>query len=719
MALYGISKVLLPLQRYTSFRSLYSGGACDIKRSFKFDVNKYARLSDSSVLGRLNETAVLVTVIANKHSDENNDMSFVPLSVDFRLKSSAFGRIPTNFLRRDFRRSVSEILVARMIDRSIRPLIDPGQALNILVTCEVLSIDCEFPNVSALAINSAFIALTHSVVRLNSHIAATHVVRSNGGRFVCEPDRDCIKSSNLNMIVTATSNHGIVMLDGEANRINDGDMINAINFAIDRIGHIYDDIKPMLGDYNNTTIKTANHRYDGVLDEDLKDEMKAVLSNFTLDKKSRELALVPLRERESKGECRSAVRELILQGCRRMDGRYDYEVRPIHCEVDLLGGSVHGSGLFQRGQTQVICTLTLDMLELSFNREMSSDLVNKPLILHYEFPSFATGEIKRMGGPPDRRELGHGCLAEKALWSNFPEKYPFTVRLLCEVLESNGSSSMASICAGSLALMDAGVEVKDHTVGIAMGLIRDSEKCVILSDINGMEDFCGDMDLKIGGGESTVTAVQADVKVPEGVSFDVLCSAFQKSRDGRALILSNMIQCINKPRFKRKSCLPVIEDIIIPSTKRGKLFGVGGININRLSQSTGASLTSIDENSIRIFAPNKQLMEETKTVISQLLEDKVKVQLEFGGVYTVRIVEVKDAGVMIEFHPSMNPVFMPTSQLDWQKVDNPSLLGMEVGKEIKVKYFGVDPISGTMRISRKVLYGLGSPVRSFLPDTDS
>ena len=430
-------------------------------------------------------------------------------------------------------------------------------------------------------------------------------------------------------------------------------------------------------------------------------------------------------------QVKQTVREVMFETNTRCDGRSFTDLRKISCEIDLYK-PLHGSSLFQRGQTQVMCTLSLDSLEAAFKADPMSVLTGGPkeknFMLHYEFPPYATNDIGRLF-TFGRREIGHGALAEKALRPLMPNDFHFTTRLNCEVLESNGSSSMASVCAGSLALMDAGIPITEAAAGVALGLVTRTvseeeansvdEKYLIkidgsdrkqefriLVDIAGIEDFFGDMDFKLAGTKKCITALQLDVKLAQGLPMSIIVDSLTQGFDAKNRVLAIMNEVIDKPNENKKENWPILEDLEIPAHKRRKLFGFGGSNLKRLSMEIGFQITQDEENinKFKIFAPNQETYNEAIEMINKLLATSdFEKRLEFKGVYSAKIVEVLDTGVKITLYPEMAPAFLPNRELDQRLIRHPSALGLQVGDEIMVKYFGRDPSSGEMRISRRAL----------------
>lgn len=410
---------------------------------------------------------------------------------------------------------------------------------------------------------------------------------------------------------------------------------------------------------------------------------------------------------------KNVFRRLILDSDRRCDGRRADELRPIACEVDVFK-PLHGSALFQRGQTQVLATVAFDSLDSALKSDpvsvLTGGLKEKNFMLHYEFPSFATNEIAK-STRFDRRELGHGALAEKALRHIVPDDFPFIIRLTSEVLESNGSSSMASVCGGSLALMDAGVQVSSPAAGVAIGLVTrqrkesgdyDFDDYKILTDILGIEDYLGDMDFKLAGTRSSITALQADIKVP-GVSLKIIMEAVGCAHTAKNKILDIMAESQPEARAGVKPNGPVSIDIDVPMHRRAQFLGFGGRHLKRLTVDTGCQVTSISDTKYKLFAPNQEALDEGKQMIDGFLSDDREPELEFGAIYAVEIVEVRDGGVMVSLHPKLAPVYMPNAQLDTRRVSHASALDMTVGQTLNIKYFGRDPASGRHRISRKAL----------------
>lgn len=583
--------------------------------------------------------------------------------------------------------------------------------------------------------------------------------------LIVNPTRRELQASSLDLIVTATKQNLVVMLEGKADAILLPDLQKAIKQGAREAQFIIAEIEKM-----RKTNPNARPKREQVVVEDGKKlkitqevldaieslssmRLREIFGNSQHDKLSRDNAITLVRQEVTSSVWSSfpdydistiteefnkfviqTFRNFILEENKRCDGRGFDDLRNISCKVDLFG-PLHGSSLFTRGQTQVLCSVTLDSKESAIKLDslaaLDSGVKEKNFFLHYEFPPYATGEIGRVG-IVNRRELGHGSLAEKGLLPIIPQNSPFTIRLNSEVLESNGSSSMATVCAGSMALMDAGVDISAPAAGVAMGLVtkcenentKNIEDYRILTDQLGIEDYMGDMDMKVAGTKKGVTAIQTDVKLP-GIPIKIIQESLQKANDAKSKIIDIMNKCIDAPRLEKKESWPVSEKLTIEPHQRGKIIGPGGFNIKQIFLETGVQMTSVDENTFDIFAPSKSAMDEAKEMIQKLLEKERVPELDFGGIYTAKITEIRDIGVMVTLYPSMPPALLHNSQLDMRKVAHASALGFTVGQEISVKYFGRDPVSGLMRLSRKVLQSpatarvrkIGSSVTSSIDDS--
>lgn len=654
--------------------------------------------------------------------------------------------------------SEQEILSARLVDRSIRPLFSKDFRCDTQIVCNVLSIDSmNKPDVDA--INAASAAIHFSDIPWNGPIGAVRVGmnKKSEGDVITNPTRKELQNSPLDLVVAATKQNLVVMLEGRGNVVLLQDLQKAIKHGTREAQLIIEQIERMRKDMKHLKPKRVVLVEPGKkleLTEEIAEAIKTISSvrireifrDSKHDKMSRDNAVNALRQEvvdtiwssypdydvnqiseEYNRNVIAVFRTVVLEDNKRCDGRGFEDLRNISCQVDLFN-PLHGSTLFTRGQTQVLCSVTLDSkssaIKLDSIAALDSGLKEKNFFLHYEFPPYATGEIGRIG-IVNRRELGHGALAEKGLVPIIPQNYPFTIRLNSEVLESNGSSSMATVCAGSMALMDAGVPISAPAAGVAMGLItkysRDDTKHIehyrILTDQLGIEDYMGDMDMKVAGTKKGVTSIQTDIKIP-GLPLKIVFESLLKATEAKSKIIDIMNEHISAPRTDKDSW-PVNETMEVDVQKRQKIIGPGGVYVKQIFLETGVQINQIDEYTLELFAPSKSAMDEAKELIDSFISKERVPELDFGGIYTARIVELREIGVMVTLYPSMPPALLHNSQLDQRKVDHPTALGLEVGHEIPVKYFGRDPVSGLMRLSRKVLQSPASAIVKNLDRTSN
>lgn len=728
-------------------------------RFITFEAANLAKFSDGSCTCSMGDTSVLVTAVSQQPRRHSTPSSFVPLNVDYRQKAAAAGRIPMTHLRRDIGITEKEILTSRMIDRSIRPLFTKGYSIDTQIICNLLAVD-GIHNPDVLAINGASASLAISDIPWNGPIGAVRMGLI-GENPVANPTRKEQENSRVDLVLATNSSGNVIMIDGCCREpVLMPDILKTIKQATKECQNMIESIRKlqsMIGkskrDFDSSFVPNENHVKS--LESIVQEKLKEILTNYSYDKISRDEAIFALRTNASEAiketypdldpnifsetfnlVFRRIYWKILNEKKIRCDGRQFTELRPITCDVNLYK-PLHGSAIFQRGQTQVFCSTTFDSPDAAYRTDattlLMSGIKEKNFMLHYEFPPFATNEVGKVGTMPGRREIGHGALAEKGIRPVIPELNDMTLRLNCEVLESNGSSSMASVCAGSLSLMDAGVNIKQHVAGVAMGLFTSSgedesssdlaskQEPIILTDILGLEDYIGDMDFKIAGTKKAITALQLDVKPKDGISIQTLHKTIQQAHTARSEIINKMDKVIKEPRKEKKSNHPVIKTIHVPAHKRAKFVGFGGANLKKLVAKIGVRISSynpddINENEYNdtlgatardnfiIFAPNKDAMEEAEEFIKTLLEKEYKEpELEFNGVYTATIQELRPNGVMITLYPNMIPTLLPLSQLDIRTVKHPSALNLEVGQQIQVKYFGRDPATGQMRLSRKSL----------------
>uniref|UniRef100_A0A8D0D1N4 polyribonucleotide nucleotidyltransferase n=1 Tax=Sander lucioperca TaxID=283035 RepID=A0A8D0D1N4_SANLU len=700
---------------------------CCFCRKLEISSGRFARFADGSAVVKLGDTSVMVTAVSRAKPSPSQ---FMPLVVDYRQKAAAAGRIPTNHLRRELGTTDNEILTSRLIDRSIRPLFPPGYFYDTQVLCNLLAVDgVNDPDV--LAINAASAALALSDIPWHGPIGAVRVGMVDGEMLI-NPTRAEMTSSSLNLIVAGAPCSQVVMIEASAENVLQQDFCHAVKVGVKHTQQIIQAIQQLAREQKvtkRTPIRVFSVPTDMVEHISRDEAINKVRLETEEDLKERFPQAEPFEVIESfNAVSKEIFRNLVLNEYKRCDGRELTALRNISCDVDLFK-PLHGSALFQRGQTQVLCSVTFDSLESSIKADIIttalSGIKSKNFMLHYEFPPYATNEIGKMGGI-NRRELGHGALAEKALRPIIPKDFPFTIRVTAEVLESNGSSSMASACGGSLALMDAGVPISSAVAGVAVGLISKAnpEKPTeiqdyrLLTDILGIEDYLGDMDFKLAGTNKGITALQADVKIP-GLPLKVVMEAIQQATVAKREILSIMNKCTAKPRETRKENGPVVENVRVPVSRRARFVGPGGYNLRRLQAQTGVTISQVDEETFSVFAPTPGAMNEAQDFISDICKDDQEQQLEFGAIYTATITEIRDIGVMVKLYPNMSAVLLHNSQLDHKRIKHPSALGLEVGQQIQVKYFGRDPTDGRMRLSRKVLQSPAATVVKTLSEKQS
>ena len=668
---------------------------------------------------------MVVAVSTNKLGNGN----IVPLTVDYREKASAGGRIPTNHLRRDLAPTDREILSSRIIDRSIRNCFPAGYFYDTQVVCNVLSIDAvNDPDV--IAVNAASTSLSLSNIPWNGPVGAVRVCLLNG-ELIVNPTKKEAMNSTFSLVVTSNAEGRVVMLEGCGSKpTNQQQVLEMIKLGVQENLAIVDAIQELKSAHGVPKRQVEKYL---VASKELIDDacllakvrLKAIFSDTGLDKKARDEKLFQCRAEtieklkeshphedgmllsEAFFKCvKESYCEHVFETGIRCDGRAENEIRPLYSEYGLYR-PLHGSALFQRGQTQVLATLTFDSPDSALrlnNYGFPDEVKEKNFMLHYEFPQYAVGDIGRIGFY-GRREVGHGTLAERALKPIVPDKLPFVVRLSAEVLESNGSSSMASVCAGSLAMMDAGLDVEGHVGGIAIGLLNDAKngKTKILTDILGFEDFAGEMDFKIAGPKTGLTALQLDCKLVDGLDCETLEKALQASEQARNSVIEHMNTTISMPN-KDKSNLPVTKKFEVPAHRRSAFVGLNGYHLKRMKAEIGVSVFADGENSnsYTLFAPNSDAMQEAEQYIEERLSEVEEVDLEFGAIYDAKLVEIMEGGVMVKIK-GQPLIYLPNKQLDKKIVRHASSLGLEVGSEIQVKFFGRDPVTGQVRLSRKAL----------------
>lgn len=676
------------------------------KNDLILETGRIAKQANGSVMVTYGGTVVLVTACMSRELREGQ--GFFPLTVEYQEKTYAAGRIPGGFFKREGRPSESEILTSRLIDRPIRPLFPDGLLNEVQVMAIVLSSDGENdPDIFALFGASA--ALSISNIPFNGPLAACRVARVNN-EFVLNPTYAEMESSDLEVIVTGNAS-GVVMLESRANEVSEDIYFEAVKFGMDSLKPILAMQEEFCRLYGQPKAQVELKLVSPVLIQKIeslsKEKLNEVYKLSTKEEREEEIALL-LKDLEAKlaGEDilaadiqaglheieKKQVRRMVTEENKRIDGRSFKEIRPISCEVSVLPRT-HGSGLFTRGQTQSLAITTLGTGEDEQMIEALEGEKKKSFMLHYNFPSFSVGETKPVRGP-GRREIGHGALAEKALLAVMPskEKFPYTVRVVSEILESNGSSSMASVCAAALSLMDAGVPIKEAVGGVALGLVKEGNKEVILTDIAGLEDHFGDMDFKVAGTRSGVTAVQLDLKI-NGISLELLKKCLEQSKEARLFILDKISTALSAPRQELSSFAPRIDVVKINTEKIGELIGPGGKNIKAIIAATGASIDINDDGTVLVGSTDAAKSEAAIKMIKAIAED-----VEVGRIYMGKVKRIMPFGVFVEIAPRKEGL-VHVSELSAtfvKKVDDV----VKVGDEFKVKVIGIDEL-GRINLSKK------------------
>lgn len=694
-------------------------------RTISIETGKLAKQADGAVMLRMNNTMLLATVCAAKTAQPGTD--FMPLQCDYKEKYSAAGRFPGGFTKREGRAGDYEILTSRLVDRALRPLFPSDYHCEVYVNITLFSADgVDMPD--ALAGFAASAALAASDIPFEGPISEVRVARING-EYVVNPTFDQLKEADMDIMVGATEEN-IMMVEGEMDEVPESALLEALKVA-------HEAIKPMcqlqkeLSKELGTDVKREYD--DEVNDEELRQQVKdecyklayAIAEAGDHDKHQREDAFTEIREGfkeryaaahpelspeelEEKNAMvdryyhdveRDAMRRCILDEGKRLDGRKTTDIRPIWCEVSPLP-MPHGSAIFTRGETQALATATLGT---KLDEKMVDDVLDKSymrFLLHYNFPPFSTGEAKAQRGV-GRREIGHGHLAWRALKGQIPADYPYTVRVVSDILESNGSSSMATVCAGTLALMDAGVPIKAPVSGIAMGLIKNpgEDKYAILSDILGDEDHLGDMDFKTTGTAKGLTATQMDIKC-DGLSYEILEKALNQAKQAREHILGKILETMPAPRPELKPHVPRIEAFEIPKEFIGAVIGPGGKIIQGMQEDTGATITIDEEDGvgkIQVSGPNKESIDAAVAKIRAIVAIP-----EVGEVYDAKVVSIMPYGCFVEFMPGKEGL-LHISEIAWKRLESVEEAGIKEGDTIKVKLLEIDDKTGKFRLSHRVL----------------
>ena len=682
-------------------------------RVISIETGKLAKQADGSAVIQMGNAMLLATVVSSRKA---SPVDFLPLTVDYREKFAAAGKFPGGFFKREARPSNDEILTMRLVDRVLRPLFPKDYHYETQLMIQLMSHD-EDVMPDSLAGLAASTVIQLSDIPFEYPISEVRVARIDGS-FIINPSKTQLAESDIDIMVGA-SYDSVSMVEGEFDEISEQEMTDAIKFGHDAIKVQIEVQRELVNEIG----KKETRDYDrGAENDDLLSKIHSEcykkcyeIAKKGLDKKQRSMEFNNIKEKllESFSEEdleenqklilsyfskveKEAIRELVLSEGIRLDGRETTNIRPIWCEVGYLP-STHGSSVFTRGETQALATVTLGTSRDANIIDSPTNQGEENFYLHYNFPPFCTGEARPLRGT-SRREIGHGNLAQRALSKVFPEDCPYTVRVVSEVLESNGSSSMATVCSGTMALMDAGVKIKKPVSGIAMGLISDGDRYSVLSDILGDEDHLGDMDFKVTGTKDGITACQMDIKI-KGLSYEILEKALEQAKNGRLEILKEMTDTIEKPANSVKAHAPKMVKVIIEGEYIGAVIGPGGKIIQEMQKETGTTIVIEEENEkgvIEILGTNQEMID---IVIEKI--DNITFKPEVGKEYDVKVVKVLEFGAVVEFRPGKE-VLLHISEIAWERVEKVEKY-LNIGDMTKVKYMGIDSRTRKQKVSRKVL----------------
>ena len=686
-------------------------------RKITIETGKLAKQAHGSVVVKMGKAMLLCTVVSNY---ESADVDFLPLTVDYREKFSSAGKFPGGFFKREARPSDNEILTMRIVDRVLRPLFPKDYHSEVQIMIQLISNDSDvMPD--SLAGLAASCAIYLSDIPFESPISEVRVARIDQN-LVINPSRDQLNESDIDLVVGASEN-SIIMVEGEMDECSEEDMIEAIMFAHESIKSQIKSQKKLLkaiGEKNTREYdkseeddklldliekKTSSEFYEigkmGLKKEERSAKFSEVKTKLIDSFNEEEIELHGhLIKKYTDLSLKKSIRKLIIEEGIRLDGRNTDEIRPIWCEVDYLP-STHGSSVFTRGETQSLASLTLGTSKESNKIDLPSYEGEESFYLHYNFPPFSTGEARPLRGT-SRREIGHGNLAQRSLKKVIPSDCPYTIRIVSEILESNGSSSMASVCSGTLALMDAGIKIKRPVSGIAMGLITDNEKYAVLSDILGDEDHLGDMDFKITGTSEGITSCQMDIKI-KGLSYEILSKALNQAKIGRLKILDEMLKTISTPNNDVKAHAPKIIVRKIPNEFIGPFIGPGGKVIQELQKETECTIVinedpETEEGIVEILGTNEVGIQK---VLSKI--DALTFKPEKNNIYSVKVIKILDFGAVVEYVDAPgNEVLLHISEIAWERTKNVTD-EVNIGDIFDIKYFGFDPRTKKEKISRKAL----------------
>ena len=682
-------------------------------RVISIETGKLAKQADGSAVIQMGNAMLLATVVSSRKA---SPVDFLPLTVDYREKFAAAGKFPGGFFKREARPSNDEILTMRLVDRVLRPLFPKDYHYETQLMIQLMSHD-ENVMPDSLAGLAASTVIQLSDIPFEYPISEVRVARIDGS-FIINPSKTQLAESDIDIMVGA-SYDSVSMVEGEFDEISEQEMTDAIKFGHDAIKVQIEVQRELVNEIGKKETRDYDH---GAENDDLLSKIHSEcykkcyeIAKKGLDKKQRSMEFNNIKEKllESFSEEdleenqklilsyfskveKEAIRELVLSEGIRLDGRETTNIRPIWCEVGYLP-STHGSSVFTRGETQALATVTLGTSRDANIIDSPTNQGEENFYLHYNFPPFCTGEARPLRGT-SRREIGHGNLAQRALSKVFPEDCPYTVRVVSEVLESNGSSSMATVCSGTMALMDAGVKIKKPVSGIAMGLISDGDRYSVLSDILGDEDHLGDMDFKVTGTKDGITACQMDIKI-KGLSYEILEKALEQAKNGRLEILKEMTDTIEKPADSVKAHAPKMVKVIIEGEYIGAVIGPGGKIIQEMQKETGTTIVIEEENEkgvIEILGTNQEMID---IVIEKI--DNITFKPEVGKEYDVKVVKVLEFGAVVEFRPGKE-VLLHISEIAWERVEKVEKY-LNIGDMTKVKYMGIDSRTRKQKVSRKVL----------------
>lgn len=672
---------------------------------FSIETGKIAKQANGSVVVSQGDVVVLVTAACSKNDREGID--FLPFTVEYREKAYAAGKIPGGFFKREGRPNNKEILTSRIIDRPLRPLFPDGYYKDIQVIATVLSTDREH-DTDIAAMNGASAALLISDIPFNTPVGAVRVGLIDG-KFAVNPTFSELKNSDINIVIAGTRD-AVLMVEGESREVSEEQMLEAVFFGHENLLKmiaLQEELQKEAGKKKNEVPAPKESEIFAVVKEKAEAPMMEAIAvkekmarQDAVEKVFNDLLEAINPEDEKMSEFKSAfekiekicVRRMILEKSVRADGRGAEDIRHITCETGVLPRT-HGSSLFTRGETQALCVITLGSSDDEQRIDALEGEAKKSFMLHYNFPPFSVGEVSNRLAT-GRREIGHGNLAERALSAVIPpsDKFPYTVRVVSEILESNGSSSMATVCGGSLALMDAGVPIKKPVAGIAMGLVKEGDKAAILSDILGLEDHCGDMDFKVAGTENGITAFQMDVKI-SGVSKDIVRNALEQAHKGRLQILGKMSSALSEPRSAMSQYAPRITTLHVNPSKIGGIIGPGGKNIRSIVETTGAKIDIQDDGTVNVSAVDASAVGKAINIIRGMTEEP-----EIGRIYNGKVKKIMDFGAFVEILPNTEGL-VHISELSEERVKAVRDILSE-GDEVLVKLIDIDR-EKKLRLSRK------------------